>query len=275
MVKNKKIPFGIVQGRLSKPPNNELQWFPQDYWESEFFLAKALGFRFIELIAERTHNPDNPIWSDTGIKKIKDLCEKNDLMLYAICNDYIIDNDILGPKHEEVYKQMLHFADKAGLLGMKTIVLPLFEESELNQKNVKDFLPILIEYANYTKKLNLKISLETILNGEQLIDVIDSMKCENVNCVFDTGNRVAHGHDILSDIRLLGERIGHVHLKDKNQKDENVLLGNGLVNFYEVMRALKEIQYDAFYTFETNRGSNPINTAVFNQAFCQYCYQEA
>ena len=56
--------YGIVQGRLIQSPPDELQWFPQNYWESEFFIAASLEVKYIELIAERAHNPKNPIWTD-------------------------------------------------------------------------------------------------------------------------------------------------------------------------------------------------------------------
>ena len=62
--------FGIVQGRLSTPPNNQLQWFPQEEWEQEFDIASQVGLNYIELIAERQHNPDNPIWNINGIERI-------------------------------------------------------------------------------------------------------------------------------------------------------------------------------------------------------------
>ena len=35
--------IGIMQGRLSKPLNGEIQSFPKDSWESEFYLAKDMN----------------------------------------------------------------------------------------------------------------------------------------------------------------------------------------------------------------------------------------
>ena len=86
----------------------------------------------------------------------------------------------------------------------------------------------------------------------------------NVKVVYDTGNRVAFGHDLAGDIRLLRDAIAHVHIKDKNIDNVNVLLGTGLVNFEDVFYALNDISYSGPYTFETTRGSNPINTAKYN-----------
>ena len=57
MVK-RMIPYnlGICQGRLTMPPNGELQWFPEQKWINEFKIAKNLGYDFIELLVEREHN---------------------------------------------------------------------------------------------------------------------------------------------------------------------------------------------------------------------------
>ena len=59
-------------------------------------------------------------------------------------------------------------------------------------------------------------------------------------------------------------RLFKENLKDKNSDNANVLLGTGLVNFESVFFALNDIDYSGPYTFETTRGSNPINTAKYN-----------
>ena len=44
--------IGISQGRLIRPPNNQLQWFPGKKWKEEFILAKQIGINHIEFLAE-------------------------------------------------------------------------------------------------------------------------------------------------------------------------------------------------------------------------------
>ena len=91
-----------------------------------------------------------------------------------------------------------------------------------------------------------------------------------------TGNRVAFGHDLAGDIRLLGKnRIAHIHIKDKNSHNQNVLIGTGLVNFQSVFEALCDIEYDGPNTFETQRGSDPIRTAKYNIEVINFFYCEA
>lgn len=72
------------------------------------------------------------------------------------------------------------------------------------------------------------------------------------------------------EILLLKNLIGHVHIKDKNKKKENVILGTGLVNFNDIFKAIKKIGYKKKFTFETTRGANPIETAKYNINFCNF-----
>ena len=108
------------------------------------------------------------------------------------------------------------------------------------------------------------VCLETVLTGHELLRLLELINMSNVKVVYDTGNRVAFGHDLAGDIRLLGDHIAHVHIKDKNKNNENVLLGTGLVNFESVFGAFNDIRYDGPFTFETTRGNDPINTAKYN-----------
>lgn len=270
---NNRPRFGIVQGRLIQSPLDQLQWFPQEYWQSEFFLASSLGIDYIELIAERNHNSANPLWTDKGISQIKALVQRNRLSLYALCNDYIVDHSLA--KSAEVLDQNLLLIERGALLGCKKYVLPLFEKSELNSDNVMEYIFPLRIIAEKAAEFGITVCLETVLNGVELMEILCKIDHPAVAVVYDTGNRIAYGHDLSKDIRLLGKRINHFHIKDKNRANENVLLGTGLVNFLQVFEALAHINYSGAYTFETNRGSNPILTAKYNINFVDFFYSES
>ncbi len=264
----KPIIFGIVQGRLIQSPPGHLQWFPQDQWQREFALAENLGYRFIEFIAERGHSPRNPLWTDAGIARIKTLAKKHGLIRYALCNDYIIDHSLA--KGSDAMEHSLRLIVQGRKLGIKKFVLPLFEQSELNERNLKTYKPVLRELADSARAHGMMLCLETILNGSRLLRLLDQMGHSNIKLVFDTGNRIAWGHDIYGDIVLLGKEIQHVHIKDKNKDNENVLLGTGLVNFRKVFESLSKIKYAGAFTFETIRGSDPVRTAAYNKQFIEF-----
>ena len=253
--------FGMVQGRLTRSPPGCLQWFPQNEWDKEFGIAAEIGVDYIELIAEVQYNSENPIWTDVGIKQIKKLVKDNDLTLHALCNDYIVEHLFLD---ESVVQQNIALIKQGKNLGIEKYIMPFFESSELSADNMQKYIEPLRRVARVAYDENITVCLETVLTGKELIKLLKLIDLPNVKAVYDTGNRIAFGHDLAGDIRLLGDAIAHVHIKDKNSDNKNVLLGTGLVNFENVFCALNDINYSGPYTFETTRGSNPINTAKYN-----------
>ena len=258
---NNTTRFGMVQGRLTQSPPGCLQWFPQGNWQEEFSVASKIGVNYIELIAEVQHNAENPIWTDNGIEEVKRLVKDNHLTLHTLCNDYIVENSFLD---ERVIRQNIELLEQGKKLGVEKYIMPFFESSELTVNNMQEFIEPLKRVAEVAYDGNIIVCLETILTGKELIDLLRLIDSPNVKAVYDTGNRVAFGHDLAGDIRLLSDAIAHVHIKDKNSNNENVLLGTGLVNFESVFYALNDINYSGPYTFETARGNSPINTAKYN-----------
>ncbi|MBF0205436.1 MAG: sugar phosphate isomerase/epimerase [Oligoflexia bacterium] len=263
--------FGIVQGRLIQSPPGCLQWFPQDFWESEFFLASSIGFGFVELIAETYHNEKNPLWRNEGIDKINALVKKNNLIIPTLCNDFIVKNPFTK---QEVVDQNITLLQRGKLLGISKYIMPFFEVSELRADNYELYKDGLITVADAAKELGIEVTIETILNGKELITFLEKINHSNIRCVFDTGNRIAYGHNIYSDIIDLGNAISHFHIKDKNQQNENVLLGTGLVDFMRVFKSLNAINYQGLLTFETTRGKNPIDTAKMHKQYIEFFINE-
>ncbi len=266
------LKFGIIQGRLTESPPDCLQWFPQDEWADEFVKASSLGINFIELIAEINHNPNNPIWTDEGINQVKKLSLDNNLSIYTLCNDYIIENSI---HDEETLKQNLTLLSQCKKLGIKKYIMPFFNKSEINPDNINNFIEPITIISKAASKYNIEISLETILTGKELLDLLCKLNLDNIKIVYDTGNRVAFGHNLSRDIELLSDNINHIHIKDKNITNNNVILGTGLVNFSDVFQSIAKIGYKGSYVFETTRGRNPLKTATYNMQLVDFFIQNS
>ena len=103
----------------------------------------------------------------------------------------------------------------------------------------------------------ITICLETLLEPENLIKLLNLIDLKNIKVVFDTGNRVIQNSNLKDEILKLDQHIGHIHIKDKDIFGNNVILGSGLVNFYQVFSALNEIKYKGSLNFETTRGEIP------------------
>ena len=116
--------YGVVQGRLSKSPDNQLQWFPQDFWQDEFYKCKTLGLNFVELLDERSYNSNNPIWSSSGRDEIKRVVSETNRVIYSSCTDNIIDNSLLL---ETTLDHVFNYLEVSKYLGCEIAIFPLME----------------------------------------------------------------------------------------------------------------------------------------------------
>ncbi len=263
--------FGIIQGRLTKSPKGILQYFPKNKWKNEFKNAKKLGFNSIEIFADRTFNPLNPIWNDKGLDQILNQKKINKISTSSFCDDFIINNKLKNIK--DFKKLNTHFKKIFKILKIlkcKIFILPFLDKSELNSFNYMNEINLFRDIAIELNKIKITLCVETLLSANNLKKLINKVSLNNFKCVYDTGNRVNLEKNYKNDIALLKNDIAHVHLKDKDDNDQNVILGSGNVNFYDVFYNLKKINYKGDYIFETNRGVNALETAKFNLTFSKF-----
>ena len=267
-----KYKFGITQGRLIPPSNGELQCFPGERWVEEFKFAENIGFEFVELLAERKHNELNPIWTDEGKRKILENSKKYNLDIYSSCLDYIMDNGITKNNliEDERLSYIFNYIKSVSKLSIKLVILPLLEESSLDEFNIDQISQFVSKIAKYADELNIKIALESIAKPKTLIKVLKKINLKNIGVVFDTGNSAILSENYLEDINILSEYIIHVHIKDIRKPFGNVPLGTGIVDFVGIFKNLKKINYNGYFSFETNRGVDPINTGRHNLNYINY-----
>ncbi len=108
------------------------------------------------------------------------------------------------------------------------------------------------------QKYGVKIGLEPVWSGfllspTEMADFVDSFKSKWVSVYFDVGNVRRDGFPE-QWIRILGQRICRVHVKDF-KTSVGTLAGfcdllDGDVNWPAVMAALREIRYDGWLTAE-------------------------
>ena len=252
--------IGIVQGRLTDFKNkNILQKFPQDY-SKEFVKASKLGFKFIEIFAEKKFNKKNPIWLKEGRKKYIKVSKENNLKLISIIDEYSLCNNITKKKYTNYFRELLTAVQE---LKIKKLIIPLYKKSLINKKNSRSFSKTLSNMANECFKKNIKLLVEADISFNFFLNL---KKHKNFYFLYDTGNRYKFKNPE-KDILEFGQNIKHIHIKDKNLDGKNVSLGMGVVNFKKIFKALKKISYKGDYVFETTRMNNSVATAKKNIIF--------
>lgn len=248
--------IGILQGRLTVPWNGKLQCFPRGRWEEEFQLAKEAGFDALELFVETEFNADNPVWSESGRARIRDLASRNRVGARVLCADCFMTTTFADQPGES-----LELLNRLASFGFEWIVLPFFEKAELaDLETVGDVERVLERFPRRSM-----LAIETSLRPEILCSMSDRL---GLGICYDLGNTTALGHDVPGDIRKLGKRIVHVHVKDKRQADgQNVVLGTGDTDFAGAFAALRDVGYVGDVTCETNRGDDPVAQARIHRRF--------
>jgi len=120
-------------------------------------------------------------------------------------------------------------------------------------------LVALKELAEEAARAQVHIGVENVGNNMLLSPLemrqfIDSVGSPWVGAYYDVGNTI-YMHQGWPEqwIRILGQRIRKIHLKDHNTAAPTVdvpLLAGDAINWPEVMAALREVGYDGFLTAE-------------------------
>jgi hexulose-6-phosphate isomerase len=107
-------------------------------------------------------------------------------------------------------------------------------------------------------KLGVRVLIENVWNGfcetpEQLRDYLDEINSPWVGSYFDIGN-VQKFSPSANWIRVLGERIVKLDVKDWGTSNGFCKIGDGDVDWPEVRKALAEIRFTGWCTAEVNGG---------------------
>jgi sugar phosphate isomerase/epimerase len=109
------------------------------------------------------------------------------------------------------------------------------------------------------QKLGLCVCLENMfprcrafVEPDEFMDILE--RFPDLKLTLDTGHAnigTPNGRRILEFIEKFGHRIGHLHLSDNlGQRDDHLPLGNGIIDFAKIARAIKNCGYDETATLE-------------------------
>jgi len=108
----------------------------------------------------------------------------------------------------------------------------------------------------------MQIAFESDLAPDELREFIAGFPQQNYGLTYDMGNSAALGFDPEEEFRAFGDRIIHVHIKDRIHGGSTVPLGEGDTHFAEVFRCLAMQGYRGDYILQTARSGNDDHAGV-------------
>ncbi len=235
-------------------------------------LAKSAGFDAIEL----NYDLDNDLSPKSGAKEyaaIRALADKIGIQISGLCSFLfwpypLTAND--NAKRARGFELAAKMTQAAHDLGVENLLvvpgavnIPWRTDYEpvpndVCDKRAREAIAKLLPNA---EKLKVKLNIENIFfNGYlmtpgEMIDFVDSYKSEYVKVHFDTGNIMMFQFPE-HWIKMLGQRIQNVHLKEYTKKGTDYSLEtfrpllDGTTNWPAVMESFEQTGYRGYLTFE-------------------------
>ena len=266
--------IGIMQGRLL-PPQGAFQSFPRIGWDREFGLAARAGLTGIEWIFDVGGADENPLASDSGCDRVRDLGERYGVGVRSVCADYFMERPLLrcgAPELAERLETLRWLLGRCRRLGASRIVLPFVDasrmETEQERGQVRDALREVLPDA---EKTGIELHLETSLPPAQLRELCDSLEHSRVRVTYDSGNSASLGFRPEEEWAAYGDRIGSVHIKDRSLGGSSVPLGTGDVDFAMLFDWMRRFGYDGELILQASRGElgDEVALASANRSFVE------
>ena len=235
--------------------------FPIIPLHKEIDTFARLGFDYLELAM------DPPMANYDALFSIKSSV-KQQLMqcgLGLVCHlpTFVSTADLTESIRHASVDEMLKSLDLAAELGALKVVLHPSMVSGMGGfvvDTVKtyafDFLSKMVKAAH---ELNLTICLENMFPRNQLgvepADMDEILRnFPSLKLTLDTGHANIYDHDgrrLKGLVERFGNRIGHLHFSDNNGlSDEHLPIGQGSINFPQLVRSLSVTGYDDTLTLE-------------------------
>lgn len=246
--------IGIMQGRLSPRYKGRYQAFHPYCWESEFFVAKEIGFQRIEFIFDFGTEQENPLLSSSGIQRLNRVVRESGVRVTTICADYFMEapfHSAHQARSEELFKELL---TNASAVGVSDIVIPCVDQSSLKGENDKNELARSLErLLPEAEKADIKINLETDLNAGDFLDFMKRFSSPFLKVNYDTGNSASLGYKPQEEFECYGSYVSDVHIKDRLLSKGSVPLGTGDAPFDLIFSLLKKINFKGPITLQAAR----------------------
>jgi len=151
-------------------------------------------------------------------------------------------------------------------LGAKVILLAFFGRGELkmaDERQIGRVVDVLRETAPRAEKAGVILGLENTLSAEENILILQRAGSAAVQVYYDLKNSADNGRDVPREIRLLGEHICQVHVKNGDRP----LSQPANVDFPACAQALRETGYKGWFVLETSSPKDLVSDTRANIAY--------
>lgn len=248
----KKNPLGIYEKAI-----------PNDFsWKEKMQTAKAAGFDYIEIsVDESDERLARLDWSDQEIEEIRSYMEETGIVIPTMCLSghrrfpFGSKDKATRARAFEIMEKGILLAQKLGVRCIQLATYDVYyEESDEETKAL--FLDGMKKSVEMASRAGVILAMEimdtpfvgTILRAMHYIKKIPS---PYFKIYPDMGNLTQFSSDVESEFELGLAETAAIHVKEtKPGVFKNVPFGEGTVQFTNIFRKLKELNYTGMFLIE-------------------------
>ncbi|MBM3998958.1 MAG: sugar phosphate isomerase/epimerase [Planctomycetes bacterium] len=158
-------------------------------------------------------------------------------------------------------------------LDQRIVLLAFFGDGDIKGKRdlQDEVIRRLKKVAPKAEAAGVILGLETWLNADDHLRILDAVASPAVKVYYDVANMDHEGYDIFAEMRRLGsDRICEIHCKENGAR-----LGQGRVDFVKVKEAVDAIGYRGWLIIEgaVGPGQSMEESYVHNQEFLRSIFR--
>ena len=255
--------IGVMQGRLVPKYKGQYQAHPALDWDNEFDVAARLGLDLIEFIVDFDDIDKNPLMSLGGIAHVAGVVARSGVHVASICADCFMVAPLHSPDpliSQSSLGYLRRLINHAPKLGISDIVIPCVDQSSLRSpEETARFVAVLETVVDDAEFYGVNLSLETDLNPDNFVQLLDRFSSPRVTVNYDIGNSSSLGYDPREELAAYGSKISCIHIKDRVKGGGSVVLGTGSADFEGFFDVLHEHNYKGFFIMQAYRDDEGVD----------------
>jgi L-ribulose-5-phosphate 3-epimerase len=258
------LTLGVMQGRLSPQVGAYIQAFPWETWEQEFAAAPQAGVKLIEWIVDADRFTENPLLTDRGRTRMRELEHETGTLVRTVCADCFMAWPLTTQNETERRDRLAALSQiigAAAAFGVHTVTLPFVDASAINtaadRQAVVTAMTVAVPEA---EKAGVRLALETSLPPAEFRSLVDALAPLPIGVNYDSGNSASLGYDVRQEFEAYGSFVAVVHIKDRMLGGGTVPLGEGHADFPAFFGGLRAMDYSGPLILQAARRGDEVET---------------
>jgi hexulose-6-phosphate isomerase len=252
-------PIGFMQGRLSPQVDGRIQAFPWEHWRAEFPLAQRGGFDRMEWTLDARRLDENPVMTPAGRAEIRALEAAHGVRVTALTADFFMQEPFFraeGPERSRRLDVLARVLDSCADLAVAWVVCPLVDHGRLETESQEAAAIEGLVSVMAGARGGAGIAIESDYPPARLAAMFRSLPAPTFGVNYDIGNSASLGFAPAEELAAYGDRIVHVHVKDRLVGGTTVPLGTGSADFPAAFGELRLAGYSGELILQTARAAD-------------------